>query len=373
MVTLGNATPYSPVTTLAADFDIEATTATVTSISAFADAPIYAVITAASNANYASNDPADYETILIGDKDGSNLTTITRAVEGTEQNWVTGDLIAAFFTATQWNAIKDHEANTTTAHGAVSAATASKLMIRDASGRARVADPDNVADIATKGYVDAGYRYLQTVRFTANGTFTQANYSGLRAVRVRVIGGGGGGGGATTTTSGGQSAGAGGGGGGYSEKFILISALGTNETVTIGAGGVGVSGDDGNTGGTTSFGSHLSATGGVGGTSGTDRTTQNSVVRQGGLGGLGSGGDLNAYTDAGQSSLEGSHVRIPGNGGGSLFGGGGRHFSSVNGTNGGVGLYYGGGGSGGSNGTGQSTARSGGDGANGIVIVEIYI
>lgn len=36
----------------------------------------------------------------------------------------------------------------------VSAATANKVMRRDAAGRAQVADPSAAADIATKGYVD---------------------------------------------------------------------------------------------------------------------------------------------------------------------------------------------------------------------------
>ncbi len=43
----------------------------------------------------------------------------------------------------------------TNAHGATSAATASRIVMRDASGRAQVAEPSTVADIATKGYVDA--------------------------------------------------------------------------------------------------------------------------------------------------------------------------------------------------------------------------
>lgn len=42
----------------------------------------------------------------------------------------------------------------TTAHGAVSAPTANKLVIRDANGRAQVADPTAAADIVTKGAMD---------------------------------------------------------------------------------------------------------------------------------------------------------------------------------------------------------------------------
>jgi len=52
------------------------------------------------------------------------------------------------------DAIDEHTTNTTTAHGAVSAATASKIIIRDSNGRAKIADPSASDDIASKGYVD---------------------------------------------------------------------------------------------------------------------------------------------------------------------------------------------------------------------------
>ena len=45
--------------------------------------------------------------------------------------------------------------NATSVHGAVSAATADRIIIRDANGRARVGAPDNDADIARKQDVDA--------------------------------------------------------------------------------------------------------------------------------------------------------------------------------------------------------------------------
>ena len=49
--------------------------------------------------------------------------------------------------------LKTHADATTGVHGAVSAPTASKFMIRDASGRAQVAAPDADADIARKDTV----------------------------------------------------------------------------------------------------------------------------------------------------------------------------------------------------------------------------
>ena len=41
--------------------------------------------------------------------------------------------------------------------GATNLATASKLMIRDANGRAKVANPSDTYDIANKSYVDTNF------------------------------------------------------------------------------------------------------------------------------------------------------------------------------------------------------------------------
>ena len=63
-------------------------------------------------------------------------------------------------------AITTH-ANLTNPHSATSVATASRLMLRDASGRSQVADPAAAADIATKGWAEG------SLQFTAP-TLTQA-------------------------------------------------------------------------------------------------------------------------------------------------------------------------------------------------------
>lgn len=62
-----------------------------------------------------------------------------------------------------------HAALNSGAHGAVSAATASRIIQRDAAGRAKVADPSANADIANKGYVDA------QVSATSDGTVTSVD------------------------------------------------------------------------------------------------------------------------------------------------------------------------------------------------------
>lgn len=62
---------------------------------------------------------------------------------------------------------------------AVSTATASRLMIRDASGRAQVVDPSAAADIATKSYVDSVAQGLDVkLSVRAVGTTNQASLSG---------------------------------------------------------------------------------------------------------------------------------------------------------------------------------------------------
>jgi len=175
--------------------------------------------------------------------------------------------------------------------------------------------------------------YMNIQVFTSSGTFIKP--SGIDKVFVEVIGGGGGGGNGGTGSGGG-----GGGGGGYSAKICSITG---NVSVTIGAGGSG----GGNSGGTSSFGSFCSASGGSGGSSG----------GSGGDGGSGSNGDINCGGNDGAIG----DSDIPGNGGSSHYGGGGRGRTGVNG--GAPGKNYGGGGGGGYGG------YAGGSGASGVVIV----
>jgi len=88
--------------------------------------------------------------------------------------------------------LKDHVDATTGIHGAVSAATANKLIIRDAAGRAKVAAPSAESDIALKSNVtteataragaDAALQALidgipTTYMPLAGGTFTGKAYA----------------------------------------------------------------------------------------------------------------------------------------------------------------------------------------------------
>ncbi len=213
---------------------------------------------------------------------------------------------------------------------------------------------------------------VKTIYYTANDTFTKADHPWLHKVRVRLVAGGGGGGGAAnpTTSTEGATAG-GGGGGGYAEEEILEKDLGTTETVTVGGGGTGgASPDDGLAGNSSSFGSLLSATGG-----GFGKGADISTVFDGdfgGVGGVGSGGDLNSEGEPGSAGLHfAAQLHQLGMGGASRLGQPGRHSASLIQSSGPGGNVYGSGGGGGYS-VDTGSAQSGGAGAAGIVIVDLY-
>lgn len=240
------------------------------------------------------------------------------------------------------------------------------------------ADRDQALQRHTSGsWVPAASPNTPTiVTYTTSGSFVKGDYPWGHKVVVEVVGGGGGGGGAAasngTTTA--ASAG-GGGGGGYARKAIAFADLAGSETVTVGAGGAGgAAGDNnGSNGGTSSFGSHCSATGGSGG-AGSAASTASSFAA-GGFGGSGSGGDVNADGGDGTNGFRaGGEVFAVGAGGNSHLSGVTRSGGSTQGANGLSGAQYGGGGSGGHNRANASgtTNRSGGNGADGVVIVTVY-
>lgn len=198
------------------------------------------------------------------------------------------------------------------------------------------------------------YAFVDTVYFTSNGTFSKGNYPWLRAIRVKVQGGGGGGGGVDAAGAAG-----GGGGGGYAESFVTdIAGLSSSVTVTVGAGGAGGSGAVSGSGGSdSSFGALTVGNGGGGG-----GTLGNPGSGDSGSGDVvfnGDGGGPGGNSDAPSGKGGGSHL-----GGGAI---GGRNQVSSNGANG---EPYGGGGGGGRR--TSSGSVTGGDGAPGIVIVELY-
>lgn len=233
----------------------------------------------------------------------------------------------------------------------------------------------NIEDLAdaTDEVLAQGYRYVETVYYTSSGTFTKASYSWLRAIRVRMVGGGGAGAGAVTTTASTVSMSSGGQGGNYAEKWITdIAGLSASETVTVGAGGTSSAAASGTSGGSSSaFG--VTAGGGTYGLFGGSTPPPASRIPQ-----LPdttvSGHDFSVIGSQGGGSVASAGSFIVGGGGASHLSGGmsgSVGVNSVTGRAGNNGLSYGGGGTGSGNGYSQ-TAVAGGDGADGIVIVELY-
>jgi hypothetical protein len=224
------------------------------------------------------------------------------------------------------------------------------------------------------------YNFVQTLYYTSSGTFTKATYPWLRAIKVKVVGGGGGGAGCGTTGASQMTVGGAGGGGATAESFITdIASLASSVTVTRGAGGAGgVGNNNGNAGGESSFGNGLayevSAQGGNFGSAFPAGAAPNTTGASG----------SNQTTGVGQLVIAGSggiprtvvnsatNIVWRSSGGNSTLGFGGEGSSTSSGGVGASGDGYGAGGAGGANSDSQGTARNGGAGSNGIVIIELY-
>ena len=198
------------------------------------------------------------------------------------------------------------------------------------------------------GFVFAGTRYYTSSgNFDKNDPFNDESVGTPKAIRVRAIGGGGGGAGLFNDVN----LMPGGGGGGTADSFITdIASLDTITTVTVGAGGAGRTGTsgDGLAGGASSFGSLVIGNGGG--------RTFNGVVS--GVGGGGTG-DFVVFGGAGGSRN---------NGGG--FGGGTSLAAPTGAPDTGAGrpgIGPGGGGGGG------RVSQNGGNGADGVVIIDVFV
>jgi hypothetical protein len=147
--------------------------------------------------------------------------------------------------------------------------------------------------------------------FSASGTWTKDSRAVL--VRVTVYGGGGSGGSGACVASGvGGSGGGGGGGASLSQAMFDAAALGSTETVTVGAGGASVAGvsatgagTNGNIGGDSSFGAWLTGYGGGRGGAG-----QSAAVSGGGggAGTRGAGGNASGATAGTGGTLTGGNA-----------------------------------------------------------------
>jgi hypothetical protein len=237
------------------------------------------------------------------------------------------------------------------------------------------ADVEDLQDGVIGG--TAVYRFVETVYFTSNGTFTKADYPWLRAIRVKCQGAGGGGGSCSTTTAGQNSVGGSGAGGGYAESFITdIAGLPASVTVTRGSGGNGgaTANTNGGTGGNSSFGSLVIGNGGGFGAGDDSGTVPR--LRSGDAGGAGGTGDVvfTGGTGAFRFMIQGVISPVVSGGGSFLAQSFGSTIAFVTGLDGSTvpAGAYGVGGIGGSNPENNATFRSGSAGGNGIVIVELY-
>lgn len=211
---------------------------------------------------------------------------------------------------------------------------------------------------------------INATQYTASTTWNKP--TGLKALRVRAVGGGGGGGGAPTTAAGQYSAGRSGGGGAYSESLFDADSLPSSVSITIGAAGTGgTSGGAGANGGQTSFGTYVTAPGGNGGIA----TGPSSGDVQTGVSPSATGtGDIVLPGAASGTVLLGPVANRGWSppAGDSPFGRGHQGVRTTSGTNGGDGSGYGSGGSGGANSVSQGTARNGGNGTAGLLVIEEY-
>lgn len=82
-----------------------------------------------------------------------------------------------------------HIALTTGIHGAVSAPTASKLVIRDAAGRAQFASPSADSDAATKGWVNSVLPAGTVYSITAGTGLAGGTITGTGTISLGTIGG----------------------------------------------------------------------------------------------------------------------------------------------------------------------------------------
>jgi hypothetical protein len=246
------------------------------------------------------------------------------------------------------------------------ATTRGDLITRNASDNIRLALGAAGTVLRSDG-TDASWGAFAPMRrqvFTSSGTFNIPAL--ITSVKVTVIGAGGGGGGCQTTGPGNAAEAGGGGGGGASIKWVTGLTPGGSETVTVGTGGGGgaAGANNGTAGNTSSFGSHCSATGGAGGTAGA--ASSGYIQNLGGDGGVGSSGDVNTTGGGGGTGIVAAANRSGNGFGGSSMLSGSYRAALGAGRNA---VSPGQGGSGGNLGA-STTQVAGGNGADGIVIVE---
>jgi hypothetical protein len=252
--------------------------------------------------------------------------------------------------------------------------TANAVMLGNGTGNVAFAAPVSAGFVLTdngpgsnptfQAVSTLSGRLIGVQRFTSSGTYTPD--AGTNSVIVEIQGGGGAGGGCPATAGSQVSVGAGGTSGGYIKHRMTTGFSGA--TVTVGSGGAPSTGAAGGAGGNSAF-AGVTAGGGGGGSAGAAGGTSN--ANNGAAGGSASGGSILNITGnpGGGSTFSFSpNPSIVGNGGLSVLGSGG--YGGV-GVAGGAASGFGGGGGGCE--LGASTAAvAGGAGSQGIVIIWEY-
>lgn len=216
-------------------------------------------------------------------------------------------------------------------------------------------------------YIIGALTFFHTTedRFVLNGTWEKP--PGTLTVVAETQGGGGAGGGAQATAAGQAAVGGGGEGGAYARMRLDAVDLANSVAVTVGQGGNGVSASAGNAGDPSSFGTDVDADGG---TFGNILIASSAVLSQsGGASTQNMTGTIQIAGGEGGASRRDPGSSHGGQGGGSFLGNGGG--SPAENFVGRDGNGYGAGGSGACNGA-SDTAKRGGHGADGIVIVTSY-
>lgn len=223
-------------------------------------------------------------------------------------------------------------------------------------------------NLTVTGTITAGAGTPYVIQsYTSPATWTKP--TGLKAVRVTVLGGGGAGGsGITQTPTPVTSRGAGGGSGAYAQAYYDAPAIPGPLTITAGAGTNSFGALVSCTGGAVGGNSTNSTTAGVGGAGGSYTPSPATIIASNGFTGADSAGSSNVSFNSGTGSGANTFLGL---GYGGLAGAGGTPATTYPGQ---AGLRYGSGGGGGYRTTPAPTGTSGpgGAGAPGIVIVEEF-
>ena len=297
----------------------------------------------------------------------TGVTVVAGGVSLAAWNTNTGDFVAAAagvssLTAGSGVSVSASTGAVTVANtGVTSAVAGTGIGVSGATGAVTFTNSGVTSIVAGSGITVSGATGAVTVSasagginsqvFTSSGTFTIP--SGVTKLKMTIVGGGGNGG--TGFNGTGFSSGSGGGGGGTAIKYLTGVTPGNTLSVTVGAAT-----------GTSSVASGTQSITTVSATGGTSGAFALGGFLVGGVGGLGSNGDINIGGNPGGPVIGSGCGNSPAAavGGGSTLGGGGLPISGASNVAGNPGRGPGGGAS------GSFQTSSVASGAAGVVLIE---